>query len=340
MSIPIVLTAFGTTAKAFETYGIMDEIFQEKFKENPVLWAYSSRMVKASMKKNKKIDIKDPGEVLEELKAKGHEWAVVQSLHLICGHEFDRLVTVAEKSIIRTSMGLPLLTSAKDYMETAEVLKDLGYTLTAIVDTGECALKKTEIYKPDIVLSGSVHGLTHGRDIGIKPRANILDIENQSVDADQHVSCRAAVPAIQTDDIDSGGGIPAVIYYRDILRTNRTVLGAEQRDEINFPGFMQKLDGAASLAVDTCLVGDQSDMSALELFETIPVKYIDATQGSTLSGAHNSRRQADGCCDHGQQGKSQQAFGPETLLCRVHSDNFLIKPVNTHYTDKQHGRPH
>ena len=30
MNIPIVLTAFGTTAKAFETYGIMDEIFQKE----------------------------------------------------------------------------------------------------------------------------------------------------------------------------------------------------------------------------------------------------------------------------------------------------------------------
>ncbi|MCP4114420.1 MAG: hypothetical protein GY737_03265 [Desulfobacteraceae bacterium] len=122
---PVVLTAFGTTAKAFETYNRMDRIFKELLPDTPLFWAYSSRMVKRSLKKNKNIEIKDPAQVLAELKEQGHDWAVVQSLHLICGHEFDRLKEIAATAQIRTSMGLPLLTSFDDYNAVADAIAPL-----------------------------------------------------------------------------------------------------------------------------------------------------------------------------------------------------------------------
>ncbi|MCK5310563.1 MAG: sirohydrochlorin cobaltochelatase [Desulfobacteraceae bacterium] len=125
MKTPIVLTAFGTTQKAFQTYEYMDEIIKQNFNDHPAIWAFTSRMVKAKRKEESNHTIKDPVEVLKELKKKGHEWAVVQSLHIIWGHEFQRLVTEALKLDIRISMGLPLLTSAQDYKETAEAVKEL-----------------------------------------------------------------------------------------------------------------------------------------------------------------------------------------------------------------------
>ena len=57
MKTPIVMVAFGTTTKA-----------------------------------RSDIELKPPYQVLSDLWAKGHQWAVVQSMHLICGHEFYRLV--------------------------------------------------------------------------------------------------------------------------------------------------------------------------------------------------------------------------------------------------------
>lgn len=123
--IPIVLTAFGTTARAFATYDRLDAAVREAFPENPVHWAYTSRMVRHALKKNKALDLKDPLETGRILAGQGHGWAVIQSLHLICGHEFDRLVAEREQSGIRFSMGLPLLTSHRDYLETAEALAPL-----------------------------------------------------------------------------------------------------------------------------------------------------------------------------------------------------------------------
>ncbi len=115
MKTPIVMAAFGTTTKAIETYSFMNESISERFPGHEIIWSYSSRMVKDWIKKRRNIDLKHPHEVLYKLKERGHTWAVVQSLHLICGHEFYRLVEEVKQRSVRTSVGLPLLSSPRDY---------------------------------------------------------------------------------------------------------------------------------------------------------------------------------------------------------------------------------
>lgn len=117
MNVPIVIAAFGTTTRALETYAHIDQQMKRRFPEHEIAWAFSSRMVKDFIKKRRDIDLKHPHQVLAELREKGHDWAVVQSLHLLNGHEFYRLVQESQACDIRTSMGLPLLTDPED-MET------------------------------------------------------------------------------------------------------------------------------------------------------------------------------------------------------------------------------
>lgn len=114
MEIPIVIAAFGTTTRALETYARIDQQFKERFPGHEIVWAYSSRMVKDFIKKRRNIELKHPHQVLGELFDKGYPWAVVQSLHLLNGHEFYRLVEEAQRCNIRTAMGLPLLTGPDD----------------------------------------------------------------------------------------------------------------------------------------------------------------------------------------------------------------------------------
>ena len=120
--VPIVITAFGTTTRALETYGRLDARVRERFPGHEVRWAYSSRMVKDRVKRTRDLDFPDPGEVLSALKEEGYGWTVVQSLHVLCGHEFDRLVQVAQEAPVRTAVGLPLLSSPQDFDEVATVL--------------------------------------------------------------------------------------------------------------------------------------------------------------------------------------------------------------------------
>jgi sirohydrochlorin cobaltochelatase len=122
MKIPIVLTAFGTTTKALKTYDFMDKIIREEFPGHEILWAFSSRMVKDRLKHKHRLEVRHLHEVLQDLYDKGHIWAVAQSMHLLCGHEFYRMVDEVQPLPIRTSIGLPLLSSYEDYQQLALVL--------------------------------------------------------------------------------------------------------------------------------------------------------------------------------------------------------------------------
>jgi len=123
MQIPIVMAAFGTTSRAEATYRIINSQIKKAYPGHEIHWSYSSRMIKGLMQ-NKK-DISHPREILEKLQAQGHEWAVVQSIHLTCGHEFYRLLDDIKDLQIRTSVGMPLLTSPQDHLHVGECLKPL-----------------------------------------------------------------------------------------------------------------------------------------------------------------------------------------------------------------------
>ncbi|MCD4740891.1 MAG: sirohydrochlorin cobaltochelatase [Desulfobacteraceae bacterium] len=120
--IPIILTAFGTTEKAFSTYDKMNNIFKNTFPNNSIHWSFSSRIVKHIVKQKKDIHLKNPVEMALSLQSQGHKWVVMQSLHLICGHEFDRFISERNRVNIRSTVGLPLLTTHDDYIETAKAL--------------------------------------------------------------------------------------------------------------------------------------------------------------------------------------------------------------------------
>ncbi|MFZ5453860.1 MAG: sirohydrochlorin cobaltochelatase [Thermodesulfobacteriota bacterium] len=129
MKIPIVVTAFGTTTKAQATYELMDRFLGEAFPGHEIHWAFSSRMVRDKLKHRRQLELRHAYEVLEGLRAQGHTWAVVQSLHLMCGHEFYRLLEEIKPLPIRTSIGLPLLSSYEDYYQVARAL-EIGQVLS------------------------------------------------------------------------------------------------------------------------------------------------------------------------------------------------------------------
>jgi sirohydrochlorin cobaltochelatase len=125
MAIPIVVAAFGTTSRAIQTYAHMDTVFKKRFDGHEIHWAYTSRMVNDRLKQKRKFTRPHPHEVLADLGLQGHPWAVVQSLHLNGAHEFYRLVAEVDQAGVRTSMGLPLLTSIEDYAAVVRALAPL-----------------------------------------------------------------------------------------------------------------------------------------------------------------------------------------------------------------------
>ncbi len=125
MQIPIVMAAFGTTSRAEATYRVIDAQVKENFPGHDVHWAYSSRMIKGLMQNKNGPGIQHPNDVLHHLDAEGHHWAVVQSVHLTCGHEFYRLIEEIKTQKIRSSVGMPLLTTPGDHERAADCLDPL-----------------------------------------------------------------------------------------------------------------------------------------------------------------------------------------------------------------------
>ncbi|PIF02918.1 MAG: sirohydrochlorin cobaltochelatase [Desulfococcus sp.] len=118
---PIVMAAFGTTRQAMATYSFIHEACVRRFPGHPVYWAFSSRVVK-EVRNQEGGNLRHPDEVLRELADQGHEWAVVQSLHLMCGHEFYRMVDTVLSAPLRCSVGLPLLHCPADYQAVVDVI--------------------------------------------------------------------------------------------------------------------------------------------------------------------------------------------------------------------------
>ena len=123
-NIPIVLSAFGTTTSAMKTYGHIDAQYRQQFPDNPIHWAFTSRVVK-NHHRSQKRNLKTPIQVIGELAEKNVPWAVVQSLHITTGHEFYRLLENVQLPDVRSVMGLPLLHQPPDYMDLVQIMMQM-----------------------------------------------------------------------------------------------------------------------------------------------------------------------------------------------------------------------
>jgi sirohydrochlorin cobaltochelatase len=120
------MAAFGTTRAAMATYERLDAAFRERFPGHEIHWAYTSRMVTDRLRHGRGLHRPNPHEVIRNLADACHCWAVVQSLHLTCGHEFYRLVAEVRHPRLRFSMGLPLLCDPDDYHAVADAIVPLA----------------------------------------------------------------------------------------------------------------------------------------------------------------------------------------------------------------------
>ena len=121
--MPIIMSAFGTTSKAIATYTQLDNSIRDHFPQTEIIWAYSSKKITKELHERKESTVLPPQEVLKQLAARGIEKAIVQSLHLFPGTEFHSLLQIAGKSQLACAIGMPLLTTPKDYDQVGEILR-------------------------------------------------------------------------------------------------------------------------------------------------------------------------------------------------------------------------
>lgn len=107
----IIVASFGTSyeetrKKCIET--IEDKI-KEKYYDYHITRAFTSRMIIKKLKKRDNLYIFNEKEAMEDMKKKGIEEVYIQPLHIIPGHEYEKLTFLGLK------VGKPLLYSDRDY---------------------------------------------------------------------------------------------------------------------------------------------------------------------------------------------------------------------------------
>ncbi|CEH35828.1 sirohydrochlorin cobaltochelatase [Romboutsia lituseburensis] len=127
MKKAILVVSFGTSYK--ETREKTIEACEKKIKEGLDGYdfhrAYTSNMIIKKLKNRDGINIENPIQALDRLYDEGYEEVIVQTLHIICGEEFNKLKEQVEsyqdkfKKII---LGRPLLTYIDDYKEAVEAI--------------------------------------------------------------------------------------------------------------------------------------------------------------------------------------------------------------------------
>jgi sirohydrochlorin cobaltochelatase len=149
----IVLTAFGTSTAAFDTYQHFEQQVRKRFPGYEIRWAFTSHKVRRKLAQEKGQKLNDLPTTLRALKAAGYTRVAVQSLHIIPGEEWDKKVVAASAKIpgLKVALGKPLLSSQADQKRVLQALartfpKDLKNTAVVLVGHGSPSPEGTATY--------------------------------------------------------------------------------------------------------------------------------------------------------------------------------------------------
>ena len=129
MKKAILVISFGTTYK--ETREKTIEACEKKIKEclegYDFFRAFTSNTIIKILKNRDGLHIENPIEVLDRLHKEGYKEVIVQSLHIICGEEFNKLREQVEEyndKFEKKILGRPLLTHKEDYKEVVKAIEN------------------------------------------------------------------------------------------------------------------------------------------------------------------------------------------------------------------------
>lgn len=130
MEKALVVISFGTSY--LDTRKKTIEACENKLRENFAGYdfyrAWTSGMIIEKMKSRDGENIMNTREVFSILKKLGYKEVYVQSLHIICGEEFDKMCDMIDEyrdDFKKIVIGRPLLSSIKDYDEVCDFISEV-----------------------------------------------------------------------------------------------------------------------------------------------------------------------------------------------------------------------
>jgi sirohydrochlorin cobaltochelatase len=125
MAHHIILCAFGTTTQSRITYDYLHNVVAEYFPNSCIHWSYSSPTIRHALKDKAPGGTKSLTVLLDDLHKRTPAEIVVQSLHVLPGQEFHRMVRESGRFSPLPAIGMPLLNSPGDFQKVANLLSSL-----------------------------------------------------------------------------------------------------------------------------------------------------------------------------------------------------------------------
>ncbi len=164
----MLLVPYGSASlRAVATYEKILATYRKDFPGMTILLSFTSRLMIKRLQEREGIAVLSIEEGLARLSAQGCRQAVVQSLQIVPGGEFHRLVSISreyegkegdQEKRLKISIGLPLLSSLEDCRRVSEVLPALWNDIDSKKDA--------------VLLAG--HGTGHPADAIYSQMAQVL----------------------------------------------------------------------------------------------------------------------------------------------------------------------
>ncbi len=129
----IIVASFGTSYEKTRKLCIesVEEDIRKTFAPIKVERAFTSRIIRAKLKRRDNLDIMTEIEAVEKFKEEGVEDIYIQPLHIIAGHEYAKI-----SSMDGVKLGLPLLSSEEDYKRAVEAVNSKDIEEDALILMG------------------------------------------------------------------------------------------------------------------------------------------------------------------------------------------------------------
>ncbi len=159
MKKAVLVVSFGTSYEDTrrKTIDVCEERIKEALSGFDFFRAYTSTMIINKLAKRDQMHIDTPREALSKVYELGYDEVLIQSLHIICGDEYDKLrehIAEFEGKFSKLSVGRPLLTTIEDYqaavkavrfdlpkLKEDEAIVFMGHGTTHPVFSAYCALE-------------------------------------------------------------------------------------------------------------------------------------------------------------------------------------------------------
>ncbi len=150
----LLLVAFGTSQEdALRSYAAIEADFRKAFGDRPLVWAYTSKIIRNKMAKQGKTML-SINQALDKLAQEGVNAVTVQSLHVAGGEEY----TYLERAVLAYALNNPgRFVSVKIGRPLLESAADLDAVVHAVAD----GFPKERTADEAVVFMG--HGQEHGR---------------------------------------------------------------------------------------------------------------------------------------------------------------------------------